>query len=664
MGGINKNHVTILERFGLKDLGKYKYVIGLDFGDGETSAAICDLSLNKFNINDIRNLIMDNNARQNIYTALYSYENNVFYVGNRALLKEPGNGYLFINFKGIPSRIDIPYNNKNIITKKTLVKKYIRQIINDLIKYNLNYEGLDRSIIFIGCPSSELWLREDVQYAKMLSDAIGYVNGHKIPVVIMPESRASLIKVLKEKEANKIGTVNASKGVATFDFGSSTADFTYINTCLDKPMEFSEPLGASYIETIILDSMFENSKYTRNKLLDYDLTKLHVRDKKENYFDAGNKHIAKMIIDFDDGCDKILAINEKLMNNAIKSYKLEYTTENGDCRGTWYSLCKGIFERAKTSIDKYPLQTIILTGGASKMPFIKKLCTEVFKNDHAFPHANIELDNTPSTCVSRGLTMAAFTDIRSTATIDKTIAAIKEHFASSDKEHIFLSELANSLAKPIFDSVVNPVLRKWSTYDVSKSNNFKDSRYKTLNKTCEIIQERFKRYITQNEAKEIIKKVLRKWVEDESQSITTIVNNCFKDLYGTQIPSTYQFEVTNKFVKKFTNELCNIKISLDINKAVNMAMGSLGLGFVLMDYEHDLDDRKKMYKRVETWKNMIIYGGNSFLNLVKCQGLYSLIYLSIRLENKDKLEKLKDAIAKELKPQVNTCVNRLALYFS
>ena len=96
---INKNKATMLERFGITDTSQYKYVIGLDFGDGETSAAIVELSLSKIGINDVKNLIMDSSNRQNIYTAMHFDRNGKITIGNAAKLKDPGNGSLFLNFK-------------------------------------------------------------------------------------------------------------------------------------------------------------------------------------------------------------------------------------------------------------------------------------------------------------------------------------------------------------------------------------------------------------------------------------------------------------------------------------------------------------------------------------------------------------------------------------
>ena len=76
-------------------------------------------------------------------------------------------------------------------TKKELIQAYVKEVLKAVKLYN---EGLesdeDSTVLFVGCPSSRLWKNQEKAYADILKKESPY------PVVIMPESRAALFKVI------------------------------------------------------------------------------------------------------------------------------------------------------------------------------------------------------------------------------------------------------------------------------------------------------------------------------------------------------------------------------------------------------------------------------------------------------------------------------------
>ncbi len=210
-----------------------------------------------------------------------------------------------------------------------------------------------------------------------------------------------------------------------FDFGSSTADFTYM-LLGKKMMEHSWTLGAAQIEqTLLMNTLEQNNALHRINLDNLKVQELDVRKYKEDYFISiaeGADYEKTLILDIQEiGRDgkpiqtgisaagnpkykKIqipVRVNDDTIENCVKNYSVGSIFENNQPVGnfSWYEACERFFTTMRTRLQAAgcPCKTIVLTGGASKMYFVRQLCNKIF------PDATICAQANPSYSVSVGL---------------------------------------------------------------------------------------------------------------------------------------------------------------------------------------------------------------------------------------------------------------------
>lgn len=205
----------------------HKYVVGIDFGHGETSAAVCELEWNKDAGQREDNLIdldMDIQARKKVIPSAICHTRNGIVIGDAAFEHISDNEGIRIGFKECPKTIDGE--------KETLMIDYMRAV------YGRIREADDRltdnnHIVYIARPSG--WQAEEVKevYRQMAIKAGIPLGG------LTSESRAAIFYA----KSPRIGFANnISKGAIVFDLGSSTVDFTYLSDN-DKPIDDGYPLG-------------------------------------------------------------------------------------------------------------------------------------------------------------------------------------------------------------------------------------------------------------------------------------------------------------------------------------------------------------------------------------------------------------------------------------
>ncbi|MCD7824133.1 MAG: hypothetical protein LUG86_09005 [Oscillospiraceae bacterium] len=354
-------------------------------------------------------------------------------------------GERFMYFKVSPQHFDELCSDSLLVeetgfTHGMAMACYFHALLENILTYSGELTPQDRPNLelLIGCPTTEAWTDEQMRnrYANLVKNATGVQS-----VKIVPESRAAMYSNFGSED--KSGRVSAVNGVAVFDFGSSTADFTYMQ--LGKTMiEFSWTLGAYNIERNMMiralkKAMAEDTSLTPDE---ESIVKVEdeLRDAKETYYNGeyGTKAHA-MICSFEDrssgeSVDAILRVGSELMTQVVSEDKIEVATGNLKNKqfitDSWEGSCRSFFQEAKNSIDsrKAPLETIVLTGGASKMNFIEPLCQEVF------PGVRILRDNNPAHSVSTGLAWVAATDEKVPACRMAAKAEVKTQLTESVKK--------------------------------------------------------------------------------------------------------------------------------------------------------------------------------------------------------------------------------------
>lgn len=669
------SHMLDFKRFGIENIEQYDNIIGLDFGHGEVSAALWKMKTE--NVGDApKDLSFNTNDKHKIYTALFITNDGVCKIGDEALNNKPGTGKLYTCFKVKPSRLlkNEPFANETI-TKKELVQLFMREAVETLFQCN-EKDLTGKNLIIVGCPSSKEWLKgnSDVEYARILSEKFK----RQIPVIVMPESRASLIKTYREKK----NAISFREGVIVFDFGSSTLDCTYINFEKSSMLDESEPLGAAYIEEKMMES-FCDEKYQRKLLKDEDNTKIDLRGKKETHYLApeGEQTAA---VHFQNGLQAKL-IDSDYMLDITHHQKIGYSTDAVlNNTGSWAELCEGFLRKVKdTMIVPYEQSAgkafcglIILTGGASRMKFTADICRKIF------PEAVLEADLSPSYCVSRGLALAGKTDIEAQVLLAQTKENIRKQIAAA------FVELEDNLAKDIAELVYDFVLKQ-----VEHWKDYGDNQ--TLQALLDETKTKFKTYISTNSQVDTI--LMKDFTEflNGSKGLKTIiintVNETFRGKYPNSVNSIKPFKIEDSKWAEITSQLMS-KNKLNLSQSVlnnlkidnillnglrlilTIVVGVLSMPLYIIDGIFDTDlgdsfidtfapsweDKKDVLfpsdKRVKMYNKLV---GKKQNILPEIAG--DVKETAMLKEEKDKVT---DIIMKNIEEDISDAVNTISLYFS
>lgn len=390
---------------------KHALILGLDFGHGEVAAHYIQGE-------KIDPLVLDGSTKDKcIITALvYGSDGNVL-IGPEAASLSSVEAY----FKASPAEWDTTTESGR--TKKQLMSDFIRQLFVQIRKANeplgLNIDP-QNTLLLVGCPTSDAWMNTDARenYAELVREASGIQD-----VVILPESRAAIFSAFYQVKNLVLDT---TKGVAVFDFGSSTADFTYY-LLGKKCYEFNCCLGAAKIEQAIVRKMMEQ---LQDNVVQSDVVskELEIRKLKEAFFLAvqhDENYSKPIMLEFVkkgyDGKPIVIGtsrrtgkpmydtvtVSGKIDGNTIEwateQYKFSMPEDETYTRRTWYEHCRHFFEQARNYLEKndLPCDTIVLTGGASKMDFVRQLSREIFCEQNE--NGRIYMEDNPSYSVSVGL---------------------------------------------------------------------------------------------------------------------------------------------------------------------------------------------------------------------------------------------------------------------
>ena len=295
------------------------------------------------------------------------------------------------NLEGLKVAFKSP-DLKNPATRRPT--KLFAQRIVELLTESKQIEGGARSLFVVGCPSG--WGRAARRdYAALLQEA-GMQQ-----VQIVPESRAAY---LAARESGEVPPEDLEGAVLIVDIGSSTTDFTFVVQRELRPVDFGHnELGAGILDKITLERELKKAgNADLNELFEeYPQYKaqclLFSREVKESYFNSNNtqevpadiaKKIGEKRISFyieigDDDMAEILSI------------------PIGELGGlAWPSAFQKELQSVREKTADIPPTIILLTGGASRMPFVLECCEEIF------PQAKVKRGPEPESTIARGLALA------------------------------------------------------------------------------------------------------------------------------------------------------------------------------------------------------------------------------------------------------------------
>lgn len=371
-----------------------QYVIGIDLGHGETSAALCAMEWDKKpeQLDAAKDLEMGGNKKV-MPSAITILDNGSAYIGDAAFNPE--------NLKQAKVRVCFKQAPKDINgEKEQLMIRYMHEVYNRIIKENSALLTKGNHLVYIATPSG--WDKETQQlYVKMAKQA-----GLPIPDNgVTKESRAAFVRAQHDVTSG-IGR-NIDKGAIVFDMGSSTLDFTYMSRDIDGLIDFGYDCGASAIEKTIYNQKREEAdsiqlfekKYP--DLVDYLVFEAR-KIKEQNYFDPTLK--VKKTINFEDVIE-----DEELED---ERFKFLFTPGELDAlleeKGYIQNIRNAMRDYRKNHINGRNIYGVFMTGGASRMEFLKDLICECW----GVTKEQIHRDQDPSLTISQGVAELARMDLR------------------------------------------------------------------------------------------------------------------------------------------------------------------------------------------------------------------------------------------------------------
>lgn len=406
--------------------GNIKYVVGIDFGHGETAASYCELRLNDEkceNLQEPRSIVWksgvngQSSALPSVMSVKLKRDCNgdivkEIKVGLDAIEEYKDPRYesselsFFSYFKKSPSSMNKIDREVMTLFMKTMYEKILDSLGAVLKDGN--------HVVYIACPSNaEKWSERDLRaYAEIALEAglpiakIVDGKGKEQSIGVVRESRAAFLKSRNSSEIKNI----IERGAVLIDFGSSTVDLTYYSSDCNAPIDDGYEYGASNVEKIIRDSLLMGESDIRDMIINdssmSNILLIGIREAKEYYYSSGEKY-------FDFACRL-----KRISRQKIKSGFLECQYDTAELESkldSYVREIKVLFEDFKRKhLSGKRMCAVLLTGGASRMGFVEKTAKEVFKCE-AYKGSD------PSTSISCGVALAGRADIRIQSMLEKLL---------------------------------------------------------------------------------------------------------------------------------------------------------------------------------------------------------------------------------------------------
>lgn len=362
------------------------YLIGIDFGHGETTASFYSTNSTKGMVGRLH--ILDGQTPESCKVESAVCRNKT---GDWQFAKDIRDYALpdfTLHFKAPMNEI----TPKNKEAFGAFIKLVFEHIVQNQSFLNYNPVTGERNFeIYVACPSG--WGMDD---ANQIQEYKKFVSGI-IPVDwIIKESDAAYFKFKAEKDFS-------DSSVLVIDIGSSTIDFTAYDTKALKPSTEGKKHGASAVENLIYkyfeehDVDFNNAKReaeekcTANKLNWRNAVVHYVKKQKEDFYTLEKDDLA---LDLSNVCicnvkgrvfDGNMLSKEQLEDEILSPYRQTLLQDLNDE--------KLRLEKEQIGVPK----VVVLTGGASRMPWLQKLVKDVFTESEVYR------DTEPSYVVSDGV---------------------------------------------------------------------------------------------------------------------------------------------------------------------------------------------------------------------------------------------------------------------
>jgi hypothetical protein len=325
------------------------------------------------------------------------------------------------------------------------------------------------------------------------------------PVRVVPESHAALMHARDQKQ---FSGKELQGTVLVVDLGSSTTDYTVLHGLKEGKglAQHGYDLGASLIDKAILahtlaqhpeceqiEALWERHASLRNRC------ELFCREAKEEYFKNWDYYQNTPYT-------SALGKPEPFQGLLNKPFRPEVTRElmdqilrepmpelnNQSWPDAFYNQLLNIKHEMKQELD-----VVLVTGGASRMPFIEEACQQVF------PNTRLILDSVPELAIAEGLARWGRVDVRACrfqADVDNLLQKELPHQVSEKLDQL-AAKIATNLAGSLITNVIKPDVLKWRD----------DGSYATLKEMESKMNRHIKAWLGSSHAKNDVTQQVQAW---------------------------------------------------------------------------------------------------------------------------------------------------------
>ena len=495
---------------------KIEYLIGIDLGHGETSAALCPTQWETpvEQLEAAKDLDMGGNKKV-IPSAITILDNGNAYIGEAAfnpeILKQ---AEVRVCFKQAPQDV-------NGAAEQIMIR-FMQEVYKRIRENNKATLTDDNHLVYIATPSG--WDKPTQElYVEMARIA-------ELPIAgVTKESRAAFVRAQHDVTSG-LGQ-NINKGSIVFDMGSSTLDFTYMNKNLQGLIDHGYDCGASFIEKKMYARQREECEAIRTfeakypKLTDYLVFEAR-KVKEQVYFDPTLK--VKKTINFDDFID-----DEELEDERVKlTYEPGELNKFLDENGYMASIENAMIDYKKNYIENQDIYGVFLTGGASRMDFIEDLVCKCWNVEPS----QVYRDQDPSLTISQGVVEVARMDLRTEGMdegLEEEINDFLEHKPTFD---IFVEMFGHALWDKVTDDIGDTITAWKDANENSSINSLQSAISATVQESVAEFSSNAPAYVEES---------IKKSTESIRNKVESIVSVYSAQGVSTNLPNNVQVGEVN-----------------------------------------------------------------------------------------------------------------------
>lgn len=524
---------------------KKEYIVAVDFGHGETSAWIVPMDNQMDRQGEALKLRISNEVElRTIYSVIYQDKN-----GNFSLDDTSGN--VVGAFK--KKVRDLRKDTQKYKAYTEFIKAIYKRLLSKNDRLHSDGEGNTNFYLCIACPTK--WSNDDrIEYVDFFNEAL-------------KEFGVEVMWVINESDAAYFshGSTSefADKCVLIIDYGSSTIDYTlmYKGKKISDDQWSNDYLGASNIEKSIMMEYSSQEDYQKiyqrtEEMLQRDAMVwfkiqpkmlFEVRKAKEHCVTEG--YYPKFMLTYNViQMHDILVRSDPNWRRDRMSYLFDYECDMDKCLRDYKEGVHTSFDNLAGHISQklkdQKVDTVIMSGGASLMPWVKEMVKSTF------PTAEIKLDNNASFVVSKGAALYARDQIKAFELFMEKIDAYQYKDVYTDADRTATNVAVDELFPPFADKLCENSHTAAELRD--EGLNFLFCLNSQNKKYCNIMTDTIRTTISQkvaNDIKEVVQSVFS--IDISVDDIHIDINPDIMDF------KVVNFEKDGAFYNKLSNEIAS-----------------------------------------------------------------------------------------------------------